>query len=602
MLPINRLAQSSAYPSFLQRASTYTKNHPFWSSRLATRALAICSILLFAIFWFSPATFHGRPIGEWHPPHGMPPLMDDELPEPPPRPNPGPPPTYEKLPPQVWNDRSLAVKDAFLFAWHGYENAAFGYDELLPTSNGSVQNFNGWGVTIYDSLSTMLLMGLKDSEEYKRAMKHVAKQTFKDHNGKIPFFETIIRHLGGLLSAYGLSGDSVLLEKANELGETLLPVFESASGLPYHGYDPTGNRTTYSSGTVLLAEVASCQMEFKYLAHLTGRKEYFFKSDKVIDLLQETQTKNGLWSTFWEVESGTQLGSHYSVGGMADSAYEYLLKGYLLSGKSEKRLLDMYLKSVEGTINNMLFLSPTRDLLYVTAMDAGRPHHQFEHLACFYAGLLALGVETLGSQLTQEQSDLHRWAAEGLTTSCYLVYAEAESGLGPEIVQMRFGVKMRPVKWIEAVKKWKKNGRPGGVPPGVKGSVRTMAPAPRDYYLRNNAYYLRPETLESMYIMWKVTGDEIWRHRGWEIFQSINLRAKTKVGYGSVAGVNSRRPAIQDSMPSYFMAETLKYLYLLFSSENHIPLDKWVFNTEAHPFPIFHWKESEKQAYKIKSL
>ncbi|KAF8330925.1 uncharacterized protein EI90DRAFT_3016719 [Cantharellus anzutake] len=78
---------------------------------------------------------------------------------------------------------ALFSNNAFLFVWHCYGNATFGYDELLPTSNGSIQNFNGWGVMLHDSLNSMLLMRLKNSEEYKHAMEHVAKQTFKDHAG-----------------------------------------------------------------------------------------------------------------------------------------------------------------------------------------------------------------------------------------------------------------------------------------------------------------------------------------------------------------------------------------------------------------------------------
>ncbi|KAF8330916.1 glycoside hydrolase [Cantharellus anzutake] len=131
-----------------------------------------------------------------------------------------PPPQHAS--PQLYGTIVLGQwKDAFLFAWHGYGNAAFGYDELLPTSNGSIQNFNGWGVMLHDFLKTMLLMRLKNSEEYKHAMEHVAKQTFKDHvgrnrhkfanyNGGISFFKTTIRYLGGLLFACGLSGDLVL--------------------------------------------------------------------------------------------------------------------------------------------------------------------------------------------------------------------------------------------------------------------------------------------------------------------------------------------------------------------------------------------------------
>jgi len=323
--------------------------------------------------------------------------------------------------------------------------------------------------------------------------------------------------------------------------------------------------------------------------------------DKVIDYMEKSQRKDGLWSTHWNVKTGAQVGSHVSVGGLADSGYEYLLKGYLLSGKSEKRLLDMYLKSVDGVIEKMLYLSSKRDLLFLTILNARRVEYIFEHLACFYAGLLALGVEVLGSALTQEQADLHRWAAEGLTNTCYLIYAEAENGLGAEAVQMIYNVKQKPTRWMDVVRRWERKGRQGGVPPGVRGIPKVTSRRLRDYYWQNTGYYLRPETLESIYLMWKVTGDEIWRRRGWEIFESIEKIAKTKVGYGSVAGANTEKPLIQDSMPSYFMAETLKYLYLLFSSDDPIPLDKWVFNTEAHPLPVFQWKQSEKQAYKIRS-
>jgi len=71
------------------------------------------------------------------------------------------------------------VKQSFLHAWDGYDKYAFGYDELQPLSNTSTTNFNGWGVTIVDSLSTMKLMGLDDA--YKRAMVHVKGLKFKGH-------------------------------------------------------------------------------------------------------------------------------------------------------------------------------------------------------------------------------------------------------------------------------------------------------------------------------------------------------------------------------------------------------------------------------------
>ena len=231
------------------------------------------------------------------------------------------------------------------------------------------------------------------------------------------------------------------------------------------------------------------------------------------------------------------------------------------------------LKSVDGVMEKMLYLSSKRDLLFLTILNGGRVEYIFEHLACFYAGLLALGVEVLGSALTQEQADLHRWAAEGLTNTCYLIYAEAENGLGAEAVQMIYNVKQKPTRWMDVVRRWERKGREGGVPPGVRSIEKVTSRRLRDYYWQNTAYYLRPEassclvvirslsltvgsaligqTLESIYLMWKVTGDEVWRRRGWEIFESIEKIAKTQVGYGSVAGANTEKPLIQDSMPRY---------------------------------------------------
>ena len=106
-----------------------------------------------------------------------------------------------------------------------------------------------------------------------------------------------------------------------------------------------------------------------------------------------------------------------------------------------------------------------------------------------------------------------------------------------------------------------------------------------------------------------------WRHRGWHVFQAIERYTKTASGYSSVENVHTADPTPMDSMPrcvpylftrsrlhapfSYFLAETLKYLYLLFLDEDPLPLHKWVFNTEAHALPVFSWSEQERQAYGI---
>lgn len=114
-------------------------------------------------------------------------------------------------------------------------------------------------------------------------------------------------------------------------------------------------------------------------------------------------------------------------------------------------------------------------------------------------------------------------------------------------------------------------------------------------------YLLRPETVESLYILWKTTGEVQWREKGYAIFQALERHSRTNFGYASVRGVDMMMSEKVDDMPSYFLAETLKYLYLLFDDTDSIDLKKWVFNTEAHPLPAFEWTEGERKAFNISS-
>jgi hypothetical protein len=84
----------------------------------------------------------------------------------------------------------------------------------------------------------MLLMGF--DEEFKRALELVKKTKFVPKTDDYsPFFETVIRYLGGMMSAYALSGEPILLEKADELARVLSPVFNTSSGFPYYAVNPT---------------------------------------------------------------------------------------------------------------------------------------------------------------------------------------------------------------------------------------------------------------------------------------------------------------------------------------------------------------------------
>lgn len=346
--------------------------------------------------------------------------------------------------------------------------------------------------------------------------------------------------------------------------------------------------------------------------------------ERIMDVFYAVNATDGLFANRW-FDNGTPLGAHFTVGATADSGYEYFLKQYLLTG--DQRAKTQYLISMEGIINNLLFVTPKRYLLYVTDMSHGYASHKFEHLSCFLSGLFALGAHTIPEDdMSPRTRELHQWAARGLGYTCYVLYADQKSELGPDTVTMAKGQ-----KWVDVLQEWEERGRgeggaddgpgawrkgnadsnggavagkgyTGALPPGLHEPPPVKDVLKRDYANSWPAVYLlRPETVESLYILWKTTGEVQWREKGYAIFQALERHSRTNFGYASVRGVDMMMSEKVDDMPSYFLAETLKYLYLLFDDTDSIDLKKWVFNTEAHPLPAFEWTEGERKAFNISS-
>ncbi|KAK7687285.1 hypothetical protein QCA50_009790 [Cerrena zonata] len=542
--------------------------------RYVVPALFLLGIIVLGWPWFAPPPPHhfgpGSEPFHWHP-HAPPPKIG---------------PHHDS----IWSNRALQVREAYLHAYQGYKTYALPHDELLPLSNKPVDNFNGWGLTLIDGLDTMWIMGLYS--DFYDSLAVISEMTFSLKNDSYaPFFETVIRYLGGLLSAYALSHEPILLAKADDLGKMLLPAFNTSTGLPMYAVNTvTGDtRLGWAAGTVLWSEALSCQLEYKYLAHLTGRQQYFDNVEKIMDIMREVEIEEGKFPTKWSHRTGRPSNDQFSVGAFADSAHEYLLKQWLMTARTESKARDLYLRVVESILKDLLYLSPTRNLLYVTDTNRNIPSHVMEHLSCFLPGLLTLGANTL--PLPPRERQLHSWAAQGLAQTCWLLYADHASGLAPDEVMMsntpHSGSRSYTVdnpshgyttgKWLEHIMEWEKHGSPGA-PPGLE-DIAPAVEGPRDYASRKPGYYLRPETVESFYLMWRTTGDERWRDRGWAVFQAIQRETKTSSGYASVSTVEQSPASKLNEMPSFFMAETLKYLYLLFTDEELIPLDQWVFNT-----------------------
>lgn len=134
---------------------------------------------------------------------------------------------------QIREARLSEIRETFLHAWNGYKKEAWAKDELRPINGGFKTPFCGWAATLVDSLDTLWIMGLY--EEFELALKELPRVDFTNTEGcQINLFETTIRHLGGLLAAFDISGGkiTILVEKAVELAEVLFTAFDTPNRMP----------------------------------------------------------------------------------------------------------------------------------------------------------------------------------------------------------------------------------------------------------------------------------------------------------------------------------------------------------------------------------
>ncbi|XP_028433183.1 mannosidase, alpha, class 1B, member 1b isoform X1 [Perca flavescens] len=444
-----------------------------------------------------------------------------------------------------------AVQEAFRHAWKGYKDFAWGHDELRPLSK-SYSEWFGLGLTLIDSLDTMWILGLK--EEFEEAKTWVATELTFNKNVDVNLFESTIRILGGLLSTYHLTGDTLFLDKAKDIGSRLMPAFNTPSKIPYSDVNigkGTAHPPRWTSDSTV-AEVTSIQLEFRELSRLTQEPQYQAAVAEVMKQVHKLNGKlDGLVPMFINTNNGqfTHQGI-YTLGARADSYYEYLLKQWIQGGKKENELLEDYLQAIEGVKNNLLQKSSPNGLTFVGEVSHGQFSPKMDHLVCFLPGTLALGAY---NGLPADHMDL----AKQLMETCYQMYIQMETGLSPEIVHFNMH----------------------------QGSTRDI-----EVKLADRHNLLRPETVESLFYLYRFTKDQKYREWGWKILQNFNKY--TKVSSGGYTSINNVRdpdyPSPRDKMESFFLGETLKYLYLLFSDDpNLISLDQYVFNTEAHPLPIW---------------
>lgn len=432
----------------------------------------------------------------------------------------------------------------FEHAYTSYINHAFPSDELKPLSCTSSDNFAGLALTLVDTLDTFIV--LRQWPRFAQAVRNVSVSLTFQVDDTVSVFETTIRVMGGLLSAHGLltegfddtgfmpeqwipEYDGRLLELAKDLADRLMPAFDTATGIPFgavnlvHGVEENESRVASTAGA------GSLLLEFGTLSRYVADPKYYNAAFNAMHALHTRASRAGLVGNHINIDTGVWVAAEAGVGGLVDSFYEYMWKGYVLFG--DERLLHMFRQSY-AAIKAYLHKRPW----YLNA-DMWSGHTSslgHSSLAAFWPG-----VQVLFGEVDE---------AVETTRAHYSVWR-------------RYGCLPEGYDVTE------------GTP--VQGMVN---------------YPLRPELAESVFYMHWATNDSAWVGVAGGMMHSIEELTRVKCGYAAIK--NASTHVLEDIMPSFLLSETLKYLYLVFNAHNTDGKPHWtrsgkyVFTTEAHPLRI----------------
>src|ERR1041384_3059594 len=412
------------------------------------------------------------------------------------------------------------VKAEFLHAWNGYKKYAWGHDDLKPLS----KTYHDWYpepllMTPVDALDTMIIMDLND--EAATTKRYILENLSFDKDIEVQNFEITIRLLGGLLTNYQLTGDKRFLDLAEDLGNRLLPVFNSPTGMPYRYVNlKTGKVSKPISNP---AETGTLLIEFGTLSKFTGKPIFYETANRALVETNKRRSKIGLVGEWINVETGEWTNTDSHISGAIDSYYEYLLKCSLLFNDPDCKR--MWNDSIAAINKYLADEQPGSELWYGHAdMNTGaRRATTYGALDAFFPAVLALS------------GDLKR--AKRLQDSSYRMWNH--EGIEPE----EFDYRARKIT--------------------------------------SPAYHLRPEIVESTYYLYRYTKDTKYLLMGEKLWRDFVKHCRTEDGYAALKSVVTKEK--NDSMQSFLFAETFKYFYLLFSPPKTLDFDRVIFNTEAHP-------------------
>ncbi len=426
---------------------------------------------------------------------------------------------------QAWPDVAQDVRNEVRFAWRNYVARAFGHDQIKPVSGGFEEFFvagRPMGLTIVEALDTLWLMEL--DAELEQGLAWVRANLNFNVNASFQVFETNIRMLGGLLSAYHCVGERRLLDLAVDLANRLLPAFtKSPTGIPYRFVNL--RTAAVSSPDTNLAETGTYIAEFGFLSELTGDRRYYNAAKRAFQAAFDRRTSLNLLPFAIHAETGQFLNRTATIGPPADSFYEYLLDGWLLFRDADLKswydtLTAAIIRHQAETVGGRLWFAQ------VDAFTGAKTSRTQSELAAFYAGLLAQGGDVARGRAYHTS-----WNA----------------------VQDRYRV----------------------LPEGI--NYTTLAATSR-----GNA--LRPEFADSAFMLWLVTRDELYRNRTFTHYQNMKATSRVRFGYTVLTDVTTNPVQRGDFCPGYWWSEQLKYYWLIFADARRFDYANNYLSTEGNIF------------------
>ena len=322
------------------------------------------------------------------------------------------------------------------------------------------------------------------------------------------------------------NGTMGLLALARDLGERILPAFNTETGIPFHRINLEYGVQSDESQTTCVAAAGTLLIEFGVLSRLTGDSKFEAAARNAVIAIYDRRSSINLVGNTIDVTTGRWKEKHASTGAGADSFYEYLIKSYVLFGDEE--MMDMFQSAYDAV---RTYLTHGAFQLDVDMKTGNTKHYRVSSLQAFWPGVQAMVGDILEAKQT------------------HVAFLE---------VWHKFGV----------------------LPEGYDLSDQRV--------IHFAKYYpLRPELVESTYLLYQATRDPFYLSVGVYLFDSIVTHARTECGFASIADVRDK--SLDDRMDSFFLSETLKYLYLLFDAgakTSNVPIDlrDAIFSTEGHPF------------------